>query len=48
VLRTADAIPLAAACRLGDDLAGIVTYDRRMTEAGTRLGLEVTSPGMAI
>ncbi|CAN5682893.1 hypothetical protein BH20ACT21_BH20ACT21_24890 [soil metagenome] len=48
VLRTLDALHLAAARLLGDDLAGIVTYDRRMTEAGTRLGLEVTSPGMAI
>jgi len=48
VLRTLDAIHLATARLLGDDLAGIVTYDRRMTEAGTRLGLEVTSPGLAI
>lgn len=48
VLRTLDAIHLAAARRLGDDLAGIVTYDRRMTEAATGLGLEVTSPRTAI
>lgn len=48
VLRTLDAIHLAAAHRLGDDLAGIVTYDRRMTEAATGLGLETTSPGTAV
>ena len=48
VLRTLDAIHLAAAHRLGDDLAGIVTYDRRMTEAATWLGLEAMSPGTGI
>jgi len=48
LLRTLDAIHLAAARLLGDDLAGIVTYDRRMTEAATGLGLEVTFSGMLI
>jgi len=48
VLRTLDAIHLAAARLLGDDLAGIVTYDRLMTEAATGLGLEATSPGTAV
>jgi len=35
VLRSLDALHLAAALGLGDDLEGIVTYDERMTAATT-------------
>ncbi len=42
-LRSLDALHLAAAVRLG--VAGVLTYDRRMTDAAQELGLEVRSPG---
>jgi predicted nucleic acid-binding protein len=44
VLRSLDAIHLAAAQTLGDDLAAIVTYDERMTRAAAQLGLPVQAP----
>lgn len=44
VLRSLDAIHLAAAQTLGDDLAAIVTYDERMTRAAEQLGLLVHAP----
>jgi predicted nucleic acid-binding protein len=44
-LRTLHTIHLAAAVTLGDDLEAIVTYDRRMTEGASSLGLPVASPG---
>ena len=43
-LRSLDALHLAAALELGDDLDGFITYDRRLAEAATALGLPVTSP----
>ncbi len=43
-LRSLDAIHLAAARRLGPDLEGVVTYDRRMTEAAHSLGVVVATP----
>lgn len=45
VLRALDAIHLAAARRLGDDLAEVVTYDRRMQAACGVLGLPSLAPG---
>lgn len=45
VLRTLDAIHLAAALGLRLDLAYVITYDRRMADAGRALGLDVVSPG---
>lgn len=44
VLRSLDAIHLAAALDLGDDLEGLVTYDQRRAEAGQALGIEVVVP----
>ena len=43
--RTLDAIHLATAQLLGEDLGVLVTYDSRMAEAATALGLRVTPPG---
>lgn len=43
-LRTLDAIHLAAALSLGDDLDGVVSYDARMAAAAAAQGLSVTSP----
>ena len=43
-LRTLDAIHVAAAQTLGDDLAELITYDRRMATAAAGLGLPVASP----
>jgi len=39
-----DAIHLATAGLLGDGLAHLVTYDRRMADAATALGIEVVAP----
>lgn len=44
VLRSLDAMHLAAALSLGPDLDGIVTYDDRMTAAAQTLGLATTAP----
>lgn len=44
VLRSLDAIHLAAARSLGRDLVAVVTYDSRMAVAATELGLDVASP----
>jgi predicted nucleic acid-binding protein len=44
VIRTLDAIHLATALAIGDDLEAIVTYDARMIEAAGRLGLATASP----
>jgi len=43
-LRSLDALHLAAATELGDDLAGVVTYDVRMAEAAEILGLRTIGP----
>ena len=43
-IRTLDAIHLAAARTLGDELTAVVTYDERMAAAGGRLGLPVGAP----
>lgn len=43
-VRSLDAIHLATAQELGDDLTGIVTYDDRMAAAARALGLRVSAP----
>ena len=43
-LRSLDAIHLATAAQLGDDLARVCTYDERMKMAATALGFEVVAP----
>ena len=43
-LRSLDAIHLAAARAVGDELAEVVTYDRRMADAAHRFGLAVSAP----
>ena len=43
-LRSLDAIHLAAARTLGDELTALVTYDDRMAAAAGRLGLTVRAP----
>lgn len=45
ILRSLDAIHLAAALSLGRDLAVLVTYDTRMTAAALQLGITVEAPG---
>jgi predicted nucleic acid-binding protein len=44
-LRTLDAIHLATALSLADDVAALVTYDARLAEAAAKEGLEVRAPG---
>ncbi|HEV7669147.1 MAG TPA: PIN domain-containing protein [Thermoanaerobaculia bacterium] len=44
-LRSLDALHLASALALGDELAGIVSYDRRLTDAAREVGLSVYTPG---
>ena len=43
-LRSLDALHLAAALELGDDLDGIVTYDERLADAARYHGVEVLTP----
>jgi predicted nucleic acid-binding protein len=43
-LRGLDALHLAAALELGDELDGIVTYDDRMAAAASRYGIAVIAP----
>lgn len=43
-LRSLDAIHLATAGQLGEDLGQIVTYDDRMVDAAKRLGFKAVSP----
>jgi predicted nucleic acid-binding protein len=43
-LRSLDALHLAAALELGDELDGIVTYDERLAEATAVHGIPVVSP----
>lgn len=44
VLRTLDALHLAAALDLGDDLDAIVTYDERLAAAAKVHGIPVVAP----
>ncbi len=44
VLRSLDAIHLAAARSIGADLTAVVTYDQRMLDAATALGITVEAP----
>ena len=44
-LRSLDALHLAAALLLEDDLLGVVTYDERLAEATRLLGFFVLAPG---
>lgn len=44
VLRSLDAIHLASARSIGSDLRAVVTYDQRMKDAATSLGLAVEGP----
>jgi hypothetical protein len=43
-IRSLDAIHLATAQQLGDDLGVVVTYDVRMADAAANLGLKIHSP----
>jgi len=44
LLRSLDGIHLAAAQRAGADLRAVVTYDARMSEAATLLGIPIAAP----
>ena len=44
-LRSLDAIHLATAASLDSDLETLVTYDKRMLEAASNLGMQVVAPG---
>jgi uncharacterized protein len=44
-LRTLDAIHVATALSLGEDVTTLVTYDGRLAEAATVAGIPVIAPG---
>lgn len=44
IMRTLDALHLAAALELGDDLAGMLTYDDRLAQAAATHGIAVVAP----
>ncbi len=43
-LRSLDALHLATALEIADELEGLVTYDGRMSDAGSSLGLTIFAP----
>lgn len=43
-LRTLDALHLACALRLGDDLEALITYDERLSTAARTAGVAVLAP----
>ena len=45
-LRTLDALHLASALEFGADLAGVLTYDRRLAAGCEQEGLVVEAPGL--
>ena len=45
LLRSLDALHLAAALAMGDDLEGVVTYDDRLADAAGANGIAVVAPG---
>lgn len=47
ILRTLDALHLAAALLVGDELEGIVTYDRRLAGAAALHGVAAVEPTSA-
>jgi len=47
-LRSLDAIHLASALALGNELSAVVTYDRRMAEGAILCGLETAAPTQAL
>ena len=47
-LRSLDAIHLASALELGDELDDLATYDVRLAEAARRYGISVVAPGADI
>lgn len=46
IMRSLDALHIAAALELGDDLDGIVTYDDRMSAAAHSTGIAIHQPGV--
>jgi uncharacterized protein len=44
ILRSLDALHVAAALALGDDLEAMITYDERLTQAARANGIRVVSP----
>jgi predicted nucleic acid-binding protein len=44
VLRSLNALHLAAALEIGDELDAVVTYDQRLTAGARRLGIRVVAP----
>jgi predicted nucleic acid-binding protein len=46
-LRSLDALHVAAALALGDDLAGMVVYDERLAAAAHAAGVATAAPGRA-
>lgn len=48
ILRTLDALHLAAALAGGEELEGIVTYDDRVTAAARLYGIESVMPGRRV
>jgi uncharacterized protein len=44
LLRSLDAMHLAAALEMGDELEGLVTYDQRLADGARGLGMNVVAP----
>lgn len=46
-VRTLDAVHIASAQAIGDALAALVSYDKRMLDVAHSVGIPVAAPGMA-
>ncbi|MGP6204400.1 type II toxin-antitoxin system VapC family toxin [Microbacterium sp. F2] len=44
-LRSSDAVHLASALELGDDLRAVITYDDRQADAAAALAIRIAQPG---
>jgi predicted nucleic acid-binding protein len=44
LLRSLDSLHVAAALEIGDELEGLVTYDRRLAKSAWALGIGVAAP----
>jgi predicted nucleic acid-binding protein len=44
-VRSLDALHLATALEVGEELDGLISYDARMSQAAKKLGLRVLAPG---
>lgn len=48
IVRTLDAVHIASAQAIGDALASLVSYDKRMLDIAHSVGIPIAAPGMSM